>query len=479
VNYRLLARDTVVYGGADLTAKLIAFLTFPLLASALSPFEFGVVELVGTTLALIAIIANVGLNNAVHRYYWDPETLPDSRPNFVSSGLIFLVLSVGGTCALGLLLVHVAPTWPALFGSGISYTGLIAALLMMFANHINQYCLDIIRLHHKPWRFFAVSLVGKMLAAPSALAAVIILDLGVDGLFGAQALVALLALPVAVWAIKKDLVLRFDLAISKRLLEYGHPFIFAGLAYWLFGSMDRWMLAWLSSVEEVGIYSVASRFASVVLFISTAFGQAWSPVAMKIRLDNTSTYRLIFGDILIVLCCGMLLASAGVALFAYEIIWWLLPHQYISAALPTSVLCLGVAFQATIQVTAVGISIERRTHLFARLSWVAVGVNFLLNLLLIPRYGALGAAWATLASYMLLSGSYLFFTQRLHPLIYSNAKLIGWVICLLSVGLCSSFFSSYVDSQLGLYVRITAFVTVAIVCVMLVPWRRLSVTAAD
>ena len=50
-------------------------------------------------------------------------------------------------------------------------------------------------------------------------------------------------------------------------------FIFAGIAYWIFGSMDRWMISILSDNVQVGLYSVAFKFASIVLFINTAFGK--------------------------------------------------------------------------------------------------------------------------------------------------------------------------------------------------------------
>ena len=67
----------------------------------------------------------------------------------------------------------------------------------------------------------------------------------------------------------------------KKLIIYGYPFIFSGLAYWIFGSIDRWMLAYLTDIKEVGIYSVAFRFSMIPMFLANAFGQAWSPLAIK------------------------------------------------------------------------------------------------------------------------------------------------------------------------------------------------------
>ena len=73
-------------------------------------------------------------------------------------------------------------------------------------------------------------------------------------------------------------------------------------------------------------------------------------------------------------------------------------------------------FPSTQQVTGIGISLEKKTFLFARLAWLTALVNLILNWFLIPAYGATGAAGATTVSFFVLTGSYLYFTQRLHPL---------------------------------------------------------------
>jgi O-antigen/teichoic acid export membrane protein len=86
-------------------------------------------------------------------------------------------------------------------------------------------------------------------------------------------------------------------------------------------------------------------------------------------------------------------------------------------------------FQATQQVTAVGISLEKKTFLFARLAWLTALVNIIGNLLLIPLYGATGAAIATLISFLVLTSSYLYFTQRLHSLPISKRRL-AWLLFL-------------------------------------------------
>lgn len=75
------------------------------------------------------------------------------------------------------------------------------------------------------------------------------------------------------------------------------------------------MLASMSSVEETGTYPNSFRFASVVLFVSTAFGHAWSPLAMKIRKDHPVSYSTIYGYVLLLLVFLMTVVGGLVGLF--------------------------------------------------------------------------------------------------------------------------------------------------------------------
>jgi O-antigen/teichoic acid export membrane protein len=421
--FRNLAKDSLIYGGADICTKAIAFITFPLIAAALSPKAFGAVELIVTVTSLLGLFMGCGLNNSVQRYYWDKDTATIDRPVVVSSGLITQAIFGLVVFVLGLLIVPLILPMAQQAKLPLTWVALVAALLLMVFAQWQTYLLDITRLHLSPWKFLTVSLLSRVASMLLAVVAVVCLKWGVDGLFAVQACVVLLILPIAVWMVKKDITLNVNKKWVKELIGFGYPFIFVGIAYWLFGSIDRWMLATMSSIEEVGIYSVSFRFASIVLFVSMAFGQAWSPVAIKIRADNPGDYRSIYAKVLLILLYVMFIVGGGVALFSGELIYLIMPAEYMSSAMPLIVLCIGVVLQATQQVTAIGISLEKKSFLFARLAWLTAIINATLNWVLIPSFGATGAAWATSTSYLVLTVSYMVYTQKLHALPINWFKL--------------------------------------------------------
>jgi O-antigen/teichoic acid export membrane protein len=316
-----------------------------------------------------------------------------------------------------------------------------------------------------------ISLLSRAGRALLGLYVVVFLGWGVDGLLSAQVFVVLLVLPLALYLIRKDITINIETKWVGELVRFGYPFIFVNLAFWIFGSVDRWMLAWFGSLEEVGTYSVAFRFSTLVLFVSNAIGMAWSPVAIKIRTDSPEKYRYIFSDMLLILLFIMLVVGGGLALFSGELIALVMTEEYVSSALPLSILCFGIAIQSSQQITAIGISLEKKTFLFARLAWATALVNILLNWLLIPRFGSTGAALATTLSYLLLTSSYLFFTQRLHTLPISWKRLF----MLLTLGCAVMFVSIEYNSTVFSWSLVGMKLLFAVIC-LAIGWLVLPVS---
>lgn len=457
--FKNLAKDSIIYGGADFVSKSISFFIFPIVASVLSPQNFGALELILSTTLLLGYIINCGLNNSVQRFYWDSHIT--DQVAIVTSGFISQITFGTIAVACGLIFIPLILYFPKVNDLGIGWFTLMSALLLMTLSQWSQFILDVIRLHFRPWRFFGLVMFSRISTLFFSVIAVVSFDLGINGLLGTQFLVLLAVLPLGIFSIKKDLnFFKFSLKKAKQLINFGYPFIFTGIAFWLFSSMDRWMLAYMCSVEEVGIYSIAFRFSSVVAFLSAAFGQAWSPVAIKIRRDYPESYRTIYGQILLFITFIMLVAGGGAALFAGETINLILPGQYLSSALPLIILNFGVILQSTQHVTAIGISLENKTFLFARLAWLTAVVNFLGNCFMIPLFGAEGAATTTLISFAVLTFSQFFLTQHLHRLDIDWKRFIGLLLIACFVLVVSV---NYLSFEISVYLT-TAKIIFAIFC---------------
>ena len=280
-----LGRDVAVYGGTDLLFRLAQFVALPVYAYHLSVADFGILALLTVSATLLGMVVNLGVSNSVQRFYFDSDTPERDRPLLVSSGLAQLLL-------VGILVVGTA-----LFvlqglnddidrAYGIAWPLVLMALLTVLPDQIAQYSLDALRVQFEPLKFCVVALVKNLLGVLLGLWFLLAWDMGVGGLLLGPLLAAVAAAPLGLVMIRRDLVARVDPAMVRRVFRFGYPYVLVGAAYWVFGSMDRWMLIELADVEQVGLFSIAFKFATVLTFLITAFGQAWSPIAYKMSSEE-------------------------------------------------------------------------------------------------------------------------------------------------------------------------------------------------
>ena len=177
------------------------------------------------------------------------------------------------------------------------------------------------------------------------------LKLGVDGLLTVQAIVTIATIPLGYYFVKKYFIGgSYDKYWRKEIISYGYPFIFTMLAFWIFGSIDRWMLLFFIDAAEVGIYSIAVKFSMILLMVSTALGMAWSPISIKIKTDNPSTYKKIYADILLVILSIITGIAGFLMLFLGEVIGILLNEVYYPSLIPGIILIFSIVFQTTQQI---------------------------------------------------------------------------------------------------------------------------------
>jgi O-antigen/teichoic acid export membrane protein len=417
-----LGRDVAIYGSGDFALRLLGFLVFPVYAHVFSVEEFGVMALITTTTGVIALIASPGLTMAITRRYWDADVSDAIRPVIVSTGLVSLFAWSGAVVALAIAgLFPVRELLASRYGAGWSMV--LIGLLTIVPELVMQYCLNVLRVRALPWQFTLASFFKNVLGVAVGLVLILLFHGGLEAFFIGAFVGALAGVPIALWLVRQELTPRFDVATAKQLLGFGYPFIFAGLAYWVFGAVDRWMLAELSDARQLGLYAIAYKFAGILLFVNAAFGQAWSPIALKLRREDCD-YRAAYSRVLSTWFFVLSLCGAAIAFFGHEMLRLLTPREYWAAAPALALLVMGVVLSGTTQITGLGISLENRTRLFATAAWTTALANVALNFVLIPRWGALGASAATFLSYALLTSLYLFWSQRLHPVPLEKTRLL-------------------------------------------------------
>jgi O-antigen/teichoic acid export membrane protein len=414
VGFNRFGREIFIYGGTDLIFRGAQFLILPIYVGALSLAEFGQLALLQASTTLLGMLLNLGANNAVQRHYFDSNIGHDRRPAVVTAGLAQLLISV--CVGVGILITVGWTFWPPLqIHYGITWPLIVLALANIIPEQIAQYLLDAVRLQFTPMRFVCVAFVKNLLGLASSVYFLLVLDLGIEGILLGTLLGSTLAVPIGLAMIRSNLARQLDLGLMRRLLKFGLPFVLAGAAYWVFGSIDRWMLAEMSTIEEVGLFSIAFKFAGVISVGIAAFGQAWSPFAYQLSSENVD-YRRAFSQVFSIWFFGLAFLAFVVSVFASDILRWITPQEYWASAPMLAVGVCGIALFGTSLVSTTGLVIQKMPMRLTVAAWVAAVTNVVTNLALIPIFGGIGAAFSTLIAYSVLAGLLLFWSQRFHPL---------------------------------------------------------------
>lgn len=437
-----LSKDIAVYGFSDFIFKIISFAIFPVYTHYFSVEEFGIINLVSTVAGLLAVFLSLGMNSALHRFYFDTELKPENRAVLVSSA--FWTLTCWSAALTALILVFTYFIESYLYNTySIPWVLLLYAFLAAIPQVLIQLSLDTIRLHFTPWKYTFLAAFNGLFTILLILFFVVILKQGITGYFSGQLVALTAVIPVCYLFLQKELKPFIDIGWIKKMIKYGYPLIFTGLAYWIFSFMDRWMLATFSNNTQVGLFSVAAKFATILLFMNAAFGQAWSPYVMKIYSEQPD-YRTIFSRVLTYWFLILSITGIGLSVFGTELLMLTTPEPYWGASGVIGIIVIGLAFFGTTQITALGISITKNTQIFVVISWLVAALNFILNWLLAPEYGALGSAVATLVSYIVLTILYYWRSQKLHPLPYEYYKIFS-IAFLLLLSLSVSFIFNTFD----------------------------------
>jgi O-antigen/teichoic acid export membrane protein len=465
-----LAKETMLYGGSDIVLRVLSFLLFPLFAQVLSLDEFGVLALVTSVAALLAVLFN-GTIGALQRYYWDCDAERVGRKKIVASGTLIVVATALLTIAIGFLLLYpnravIAERYQ------IGWSAIAMTLITLLPVHLTLYATSLLRLNFALWRYIALTAAYHLLTLGLTLLFTIGLRWGVTGYCFGTMLSAIAVLPFALIAVRENLSLIPSAAYLKRMFRFGYPFIIGGLAYWIFASIDRWMLVEMSSMEEVGLYSVAFKFATVLIFMINGFGRAWSPHAMRAFRDDPD-YKGLYARALNGWYFFLVLVASGVSLFGADLLHLLFPPSYWPAASILPILASGIVFWGTVEIIGVGINLAERTGLFSWGAWISALLNVALNYLLIPPLGGAGAALATLGAYLFLTLFYTYWSQRLVPVPFQWRRLSILSLALFGTAAAGCWMANIEPTFLLFGLKLVWMMAVLVVGLMLrvVSWR--------
>ena len=433
-----LGKQTAVYGLGAVAAQLLGVITLPIYARVFAPSEYGVIEVITVGLAVLAIVVDFGLNSAAQRSYFDYTDDDAEKRRVVLSSSIGSSMTIATLLAVAVAAAR-EPISVWLFGSDRHATTLLLAAACIPANTLAGLVREVLRLRFRPWSYLTVSLITGCVGTALSLTFVLAFGWGVNGVFAGTLAGCLIAGAYAVTVAHPYIGRRISIPELRVMIAFGLPLVPVAIAMWMLQFVDRILLTKLASLDEVGQYAVANRLSLALTMLVAAFGVAYSPFMLSLHAEDAPAERMVRAQLLTYLTAGLVAVAVFFSVFAREIVGIMAPgfhRSYQSVAL----VCAGAAALGFCQIPMAGITISRRTKLFAYFSVAAAIVNVGLNFLLIPIWGQVGSAAATAVGYLLLALLYYWGAQHVARADFATGKLISIAVlgaALAPVGLIS------------------------------------------
>lgn len=417
-----LGRQTLAYGLSGVAPQVVGILTLPVIARAFTTVQYGVLELATTGVSVVATLVELGLTSASQRSFFDyTDEQPDERRVVLSTAMITYMSAT--LAAAALLIVARRPLAAFLFNDSSEGNLIVIAAVSLPVTGLMTFTREVMRLYFRVWHFLRSSLVAAIIATGFVLFALIVLHMKVAGVLLGGVIGSAIAALYGLAVIRGDVGHTFSRPELRTMLAYGLPLVPAALTLWALSLIDRIMLSKLSSLSQVGQYAMANRLALVLALAATAFATAFSPFMMTLYAEDREQEKVVRARALTYMSVAFALLTLVVSLFAREALELIAP-RFNTAYEAAGLVCFGFAANGVANIALAGISLARQTRSLVRLTGAAAIVNIALNIVVIPRWGMLGAAFATAVAYVLLFALYYQKAQRVYPTPYKLSPLL-------------------------------------------------------
>jgi O-antigen/teichoic acid export membrane protein len=444
-----LASDAVVYGGTRALLKSLSFLLVPLYAHFVAPVEFGRLELVLATVAIVDVLITAGMDGVFARFYFDRDERLWRR-QIIS--LYLVIESVYPAFVVFPLVLLSARLSDRIFGTA-EYAGFfVIALVDVYLTNIVDLPMTLTRLRRRRRRFVAYSLTRGLTQIVLSVLLVAVWHLSVKGILIASLASVGVAFVITLREYVFDLTRRIDWRVGREMLSFAWPGIIGGLAFYALGLLDRFFVKHYHGLADAGLYGVAFRYSQIVLVAVLAFRMGWGPWHYPWLHSGRHQQMVARGTLYYFFAIGFL--AVLVSAWILPVFHLLMPERYWDAVPAVAPLSLAAVAIGAYTVFHVGFNVTKRMRLIPPLAICGAALAVGLYFLLIPPFSFIGAAWATAAAFACLSLLVLAVSNRLYPVPWDRRRMGLAVALTLGGALLSLGIDSWLSVPVSIPVRL-------------------------
>lgn len=459
---RLLLGNTASYAASNLLQRSLTFLLIPLYARFFSRGEFGAMEQVYQMVMVLTLLSSVGLTAGLVRGIYLDKQNEDERDKMLGA-LVSLLLPLVACVVIGLW-VWSEPIAQWLFHGEGSANWIRLSALLFLAMSIQQLPMQLLRTMQDAKRYTLWSIVLFSLIAVGNVYLIVVRRWGLSGMIVGNILgFGVTGVLIGVPLLRK---IRWNAEFRRLspLFAFGLPMLPALLCRKILEIADRYIIPQYHGMETLGVYVMGAKVANIIdIALLTPFLFAWQPYFYS-HADNPDAPD-IFASVtlyfLMLLCTGFLILYAT----RDQLLSFLGGGKYSKAGPVVTVLALSAVFNGVQYCISPGIHIRRKLVQEMMVMIAAAVVNLVLNFLLIPSHGGMGAAVATASAYFFYLVVTFALSNRNYPIPYYWNRIGNVTIQTMVAYIILIQFDS-------LLIKLSIFILYLLTCPVLDLWRH-------
>lgn len=460
IHLNKLLKSSFIYGVGGILQKFIGLLLLPFFTSILTPKDYGVIALISLLSVGLVGFFNLGTGNSMGIIYFQ-EKDENKKSSIIWTNFILLFAN---TLILCLILIFFSKEISELMFRSTIYNEYVKlAIITLGITVIYNPFLDYLRMEEMAVKYLVITLIQTLIAIITSIVFVLILKWDLYGFFLASLCTSLTMFLIIYIFIIRKIQFTFNFKLIKPLVTIGFPSIWGLFAFLIIDYADRQMIERFLGLDNLGIYSVGYSFGMMMLIFVGAFGSAWPPFFMSF-VHKREEAKELFGLVLkyFVLVFGFIVILFFI--IAKPTIVLMTDMKFYDAYTIIGLVALAYMLKGVYLVLLPGLYFEKKLIYQSMIEWVAAVVNIGFNLFLIPLYGIIGAAFATVISYCILVILSWYIGKKYLEVIYNWKKIHSSILIYLTIIFLILMINSHVET---LILEVILSVLIIFICILM------------
>lgn len=415
---------------------LIGLLTVPIITRILSPEQYGIASLISIIVEMLVVFCSLALDQSFVRFFYEVEE--EERGKLLQDCLYYpMFITIFSS-----LIIFIFRNQISMFILGKKEKVIwIIIVFSIVALIIKSFAFLVVRMQQKGGLYSFFYILIKVVEFSFILLFFKIYGNDYKVIVLATLFSTLITSLLMIVVERKIWKLGGKKKIEKKeLLNFSAPLVLTLALTWVFGSSDKITIKIFSNLKELGLYSGAFRIVSVISVIQTGFTSFWTPFIYERYSKNPDD--LVFykkaNDYL-----SLIFFLIGFSILATRnIIIILLGEKYYNSLFIVPMLIFVPIMYLISETTMMGIGFKKKSKYFLYISIIVAIFNIIGNILLVPKYGAKGAAISTGISYIIFFSLRTYFSLKLINFGFNLKRIYMVTILLLCYALYLSFYNN-------------------------------------